>query len=66
MPAGVEELDDAAPAPTAPGRKPAKKTAAKKTAAKKTAPNKQAAVLAPALGVPESDVLDKTADLDPE
>ena len=41
------------------------KAATRKAPAKKRAPSKKAAVLAPALGVPETDVLDGTADLDP-
>jgi hypothetical protein len=43
----------------------AKLPATGKAPARKKAPNEKAAVLAPALGVPEADVLDGTADLDP-
>jgi hypothetical protein len=70
MPAGVVSIDEAATASAAAAGKPTKKAAVEKSArkapAKKAAPTKRAAVLAPALGVPESEVLDGTADLAPE
>lgn len=65
LPAGVEALDDAADEPAA-TKAPAKKAAATKAPAKKTpkkAPSKQAAVLAPALGLSESEVADVVAEV---
>lgn len=67
LPAGVEALDDAvdnaaAPPRKAAAKKPATKKSAPRKAAAKKAPSKQAAVLAPALGLSESEVAEVVGD----